>query len=984
MSKLSSAAILFFLEARIWVHSQQVVGQRFGTNFDSVKALAFKGKVDRIDSYFLGETVESNGVTGGQPYLTKVISISGTPKIASLNHDKLDPSRIQVRLNGSLISDDVSQLFKLFTLLGGDASKYPKSVSVTQALSTIQGTANSNKFDFIYLDKVSTSAGFYGRKQELLDLNGAMLNPDTKLVFVHAFGGEGKTALIKHWKDQVLNLSTMEIECGFAFSFYNQGQSEPLPNSSPFFRAAFEFFERTPPNNPDLRIHAEELERLCSVHRLLLIIDGIEVMQYAPEENRDKRIRDAGFEHFLMRLAGGSFQGTCVVTTRYVPENFLYKEPIVFVRELDRLSIEDGRELVVKAGVAEGLVDSDGHDSIERLVNEYDGHALALVLIANYLFRYHAGDPRRRKLSGITIPDTGPGRHARKVLQKYVSKLTSMSHVAEISILNAMSIFDRPVKLNVVSKVIVKVNPVISAITHPFLEAIENLQRMGLISIQFDDADMHPLVRAFFRDRLKQFEPQLWRTLNEGMFEWLLVQSKPCLSKFTDSTHSVASLNKAESEVVEGLSHLVHHACEAGFFWHAHAIVTCRIDESFPSNQERALRWIFRLWSVISQSRWIEQLSITFLNALGKHFHFPPFGKFYRNQSELHATIGFYLGSHLQGWDLRMMISSCFYPHRDFSKRPLLVDTFFSSHVDLCTGYCCAALGYTQEAIFVSERAFENLRRLGVKPLAFIPGCGLAIIKMLVGRLHEATTLADECLKLAVLSQQEADILTLRGYLLSIRGMRDEAELDFDRALKISPRISTRVAQLYWEHVIRFYSFDDAEKILNNAASSPPQVDPNNSHVSWETVRIRSQLDLDYRQAAMGKGLSARELRQRMDSLFEKFTNYHFEGAFYRAQTMLQQAKISVLCAIQDASDATSLETAFQDIASAERLASFGNYRLLSIDTSIEHARLLLHCDRNTEGHRKVLSARSEAIEIGYAWGMANADTLISKTSHAS
>ena len=130
-----------------------------------------------------------------------------------------------------------------------------------------------------------------GREAELETLNEAWAKVQANatprphvLTFV-ALGGEGKTSLVSHWTAKLSNQGWPGCEAAFAWSFYSQGTREQAAASSDLFlRDALIYFGDTEmANSPQTAYDkAKRLARLVGEQRALLILDGLEPLQYAP------------------------------------------------------------------------------------------------------------------------------------------------------------------------------------------------------------------------------------------------------------------------------------------------------------------------------------------------------------------------------------------------------------------------------------------------------------------------------------------------------------------------------------------------------------------------------------------------------------------------------------------------------------------------------------------------------------------------------
>ena len=138
-----------------------------------------------------------------------------------------------------------------------------------------------------------------------------------------ALGGEGKTSLIAKWTvDEMLAKDWPGCDAAFAWSFYSQGTREQVAASSDLFlKEAITFF-----GDDEDKVFAassagafekgQRLARIVGQRRSLLILDGLEPLQYAPTSPTPGQLKDQGIAALLKGLAAAS-HGLCVVTTRY-------------------------------------------------------------------------------------------------------------------------------------------------------------------------------------------------------------------------------------------------------------------------------------------------------------------------------------------------------------------------------------------------------------------------------------------------------------------------------------------------------------------------------------------------------------------------------------------------------------------------------------------------------------------------------------------
>ncbi|MBL8188575.1 MAG: toll/interleukin-1 receptor domain-containing protein, partial [Acidobacteria bacterium] len=188
-----------------------------------------------------------------------------------------------------------------------------------------------------------------------------------------ALGGEGKTSLVAKWAATLAAQDWPGCEAAFAWSFYSQGTREQVAGSSDvFLREALVFFgdEATASSPKHASEKARRLAQLVGQRRALLILDGVEPLQYPPLPPMNGQFRDQGLADLLKALATTN-RGLCVVTTRYsLPDLQAFWQTTAAEQKLWRLSPEAGVRLLKTLGVKGAAPEFDS------LVEEVKGHAL--------------------------------------------------------------------------------------------------------------------------------------------------------------------------------------------------------------------------------------------------------------------------------------------------------------------------------------------------------------------------------------------------------------------------------------------------------------------------------------------------------------------------------------------------------------------------------------------------------------------------------
>ncbi len=405
--------------------------------------------------------------------------------------------------------------------------------------------------DKVDIDRLpETGILLFGRRDELELLDTAWKDSGTRVVVFKAWGGVGKSTLIRCWCDTMAEDNYRGARKVFAWSFYSQGTGERVNSADLFIHSALTWFGDPDPTRGSPWDKGERLGRLVGDQRTLLLLDGMEPLQLGSKFDRGA-IKDPALRTFLLELARKN-DGLCVITTRErVPdlEGETFAQVVKHV-DLEQVSPQAGRALLRVAQVR-------GPDAdLERAVAGFGCHALALNLLGAYLGNYADRSISR----AAEIPDldvTEPeGKHPRRVMVAFERRF---GDGPEVEILRMLGLFDRPAEGQEISAV--RAAPPIPGLTghlQPLGEAdwLRQLQKLRAARLIASESkhrpgvlDAHPLVREHFGEQLKQQHPKAWREGNSRLYEHL----KRTAKDLPETIEEMAPLYAA-----------VAHGCEAG------------------------------------------------------------------------------------------------------------------------------------------------------------------------------------------------------------------------------------------------------------------------------------------------------------------------------------------------------------------------------------------------------------------------------------
>jgi hypothetical protein len=377
---------------------------------------------------------------------------------------------------------------------------------------------------------------FFGRETELELIDKAWEDSRTHVFSLVAWGGVGKTALVTQWlSTRMISKGWPGVERYFDWSFYSQGTGESRQTSSDLFiNEALRFFGDSDPTKGTPWERGERLATLIRQHKTLLVLDGIEPLQYPPTDRSGQagRLKDNALESLLQSLAQDN-NGLCIVTSREHLAN-IDSFPTQKEHKLEKLMLEAAVGLIRHLQ----LIGTD--KEIEDMWDALDGHALSILQLGRLLARGYGKDLRKWREIGFTQTDKlHQGRSTMKVMAKYESWLLSgdKERQLELPILRLMGLFEKPMCTGCFAAL--RAQPTISGLTELFantetfeIEAtvttlIENelLSHCGgddfvgsLLSVPLD---AHPLIREYFADQLKSEQPEAFKAAHSRLFDYL-------------------------------------------------------------------------------------------------------------------------------------------------------------------------------------------------------------------------------------------------------------------------------------------------------------------------------------------------------------------------------------------------------------------------------------------------------------------------------
>ncbi|TGX49078.1 glycosyltransferase [Sphingomonas gei] len=336
----------------------------------------------------------------------------------------------------------------------------------------------------------------------------------TRIAIVTGAGGLGKSTLVGHWARQLLREDT-KPDYLLAWSFRSQGTSGGT-QSMALVDWILGSFGMLPNRYASFDERLELAVELLVSARGVLILDGLETVQFGPGEPNAGRISDEGVATLLERLIELS-QGGIVVGSRFAPID-LINRPATRI-DLQTLSPEAGADLLRERGLA------GDRGELLSYAERLRGHPLTLNLFAGFVRERARGELRAidRFLDAVgDDPDVG------RVLRAYVEQWFRNDRAPDetaFQILRAVSLFDRPAAPFAIAALReANMSGLAGAdVSDAEVEAgVGRLRKAGLLLENDGRAlDLHPIVRGWVETNFESEDLEAYRQAHEVLYRAL-------------------------------------------------------------------------------------------------------------------------------------------------------------------------------------------------------------------------------------------------------------------------------------------------------------------------------------------------------------------------------------------------------------------------------------------------------------------------------
>ena len=768
-----------------------------------------------------------------------------------------------------------------------------------------------------------------GRADLLNNIIDDWINSEKRVTGLIGFDGEGKSSLARRWIDDLLKDKTSPKPDGiFWWGFYDR------PSVDEFFEAALNYLSgcnvdlaRSYPST-SARVHL--LAGMLHGGRYLFILDGLEGLQHQ-EGDQFGLLESNDIREFLRFFAAPDHDSFCIVTS-CVPLLDMMEYTTYQHLDVERLNAANGRALLKNLGV-------NGDDKeLDKVVADWDGHALMLSIIGSYIADQYDGDISHIK--DLPAPTADEPRYERvhNALKCYDEHLNE----EERTFLKIFSAFRIPVDRTAFDDVFRakpqgSLNRILGRKTEAISSSIAALDdvafeqmikqlidyRILRIDLRSGKYTTHPMIRSHYYDLLLIGDQSLAIYVHRRLEQYYLIEAgdlaiftmddiKPFRQLKEYFRIKAVDLAKPTLDDLKPLIEAVHHACQSG-------------DYDFAFN--------------------------TILNCIQ------------RKRSHLSHELGAY--------ETELLLMQEFFPDGDTSKDPLVSSHEDKSFILNDIGVCLKNLGKLELAKQFLERA--NFIVLNITKDWLHAGIiyeNLSELYASMGALDHCKETARQEFELSIRMKNrlnECHSIAYQAYQEHLRGNLAAASENFTKAEALEREIDHTKQYLYSiggvyhaNHLIRIGNATYAQKVTETNLKICE-----NGH--WLVSISRCQRLLGDLDADAGDQTSAKTHYNESLKIAREITHREvlIEALLARGRWAAKHMKIA--------------SEAFNDLDEALNYAASGGYRIFEADIRVALVWANLVAGDKEKAKAEAQRAKQLSGDMGYYWGNKDADEVLTE-----
>jgi len=730
---------------------------------------------------------------------------------------------------------------------------------------------------------------FVGRKEMLEDITNWYKDPNVRIGALIGWGGVGKSALVRKWYDALCE-NNVQPDGIFWWGFYRNISLDS------FLDSLLEYLAQGRSDLSEIKGTWQKVDKIkdyLQEGEYLIILDGFEQMQKGEEGGEEFGcMAHRECTDLLRFLADTKGKGLCLITTRYSLTDLRNYAGATYQNiEIERLELEDARELFKKVGVIGDQIE------IDKVIEEYGGHALSLTLLSGYLVQDFGGDIKKAKMIPSFYSDKEAGGKAHRILLWYAKQLNEEQQTfMKLFSLFRTAVREREFEGVFRTKTKNKMNKALIAMSEfSFKRMVDNLCDRRLIQKDADNTySTHPLIKGYFES-----------TFNEK-------DKKLCHKRIYQFIGTYAPEHPETLEKMKPLFEQVYHGCCAGLynkvfydvFWEK----ICRGEEHlitqklgadganfllvknfFPKGEFSHLplvskknhqSWLFNEAGLalitIGQLKDAEEPLLT-----GVRMYID--AKDWKNASGAYQNLS---GLRFRTGKLEMGLESA-KKALELSEKARSNEDVIASKADLA--WILHLLGKNEEADNLFRQADELCKNITGYRLHSGWGCFYADFLLLIKRINESLELTQTNLNICQKDNLQADISRCHRALSAIeriKGIYYEAEVHLQKALEIAKKIG--VTDLEIEALLESGRLRLGLKKYESAIQNANEVLKICFRTGFKLYEPDAELILARAYLAQKDPDKARTFAQ---SAYEKATEMHYHSPKTEAEQLLSTLK---------------------------------------------------------------------------------------------
>lgn len=346
----------------------------------------------------------------------------------------------------------------------------------------------------------------YVKREKLVDwLDKNVNDTAVRTISIKGMGGTGKTSLLGYWAKIHNSNIQRPVEGLFYWSFYVERDCNKFINSLlDYFENNFKVdFGDSRKNSIAIDFFVQRFHELPPI---LIILDGLEVLQEGMSESSYGAFIDSVLRDFILQITSARKLWLCITTSRFPLIDIRFKREFK-EKQISGVEGVEGAEILSNHGINGNLED-------RKMISNYlEGHPLGIKVFSA---SFTSNDDRNQPLNHFnTLFEGLKSDEISDKLDKLLWFYKKNASLLQIQTLYALSIFRKGITPTTWIAICKELMTPVEVSDHDIKISIGNLTQIGLVlKDTIDSKDMyscHPVIRDFFNSSYLTDEPQSGR-----------------------------------------------------------------------------------------------------------------------------------------------------------------------------------------------------------------------------------------------------------------------------------------------------------------------------------------------------------------------------------------------------------------------------------------------------------------------------------------